>query len=142
MRIVTSFWRSILWAVIVVSLSTMSGKKVSELPFMGIPHIDKVAHFGMYFVLSFLLLFDFSRYKFKNMAWKKVIIISVIMAIAFGGSMELLQEVPSLERSTDIKDFIANSTGALCAVFFYKYLLSLLNKITDLFTKPKRSYSL
>ena len=142
MRIVKSFWRTLLWAVIVLGLSTMSGQKVNEIPFMSIPHIDKVCHFGMYFTLTFLLLFDFSRFKYKNLAWKKIITISVIAAIAFGGAMELLQEIPNLDRSADIKDFIANSTGALCAVFFYKFLIRILNKITSFFIKPKNSYSL
>jgi len=131
-----------LWALIVLGLSTMSGKKVNEIPLMGIPHIDKVAHFGMYYVLTFLLLFDFSRFKTKNIIWKKVILISLLIAILFGGSMELLQEIPSLQRSTDIKDFIANSFGAICAVLSFKYLESLLNRLSALFIKPGNNYSL
>ena len=142
MRIIKSFWKPLLWAVIVIGLSTMSGKKVSEIPFMGIPHMDKIAHFGMYFVFTFLMLYDFSRYKMKNIAWKKIIGISIIVAIAFGGSMELLQEVPSLERSTDIKDFIANSLGAICAVLSYKYINGILTKLSTIFIKPGNSYSL
>ena len=120
----------------------MSGKETNDIPFMNIPHMDKVAHFGMYFVLTFLLLFDFSRFKAKNNPWSKIIIISLLMAILFGGSMELLQEIPSLQRSADIKDFIANSTGAMCAVLSFRFLESLVNKLTAIFIKPKNNYSL
>jgi VanZ family protein len=120
----------------------MSGKKVNEIPFMSIPNMDKVAHFGMYFIMTFLLLFDFSRYNSKNKPWNKIIILSLLIAVVFGGSMELLQEIPSLQRSTDIKDFLANSTGAICAALSFKYLESLVNKITAIFIKPGNNYSL
>lgn len=142
MRIIKSFWKPIVWAIIVLGLSTMSGRKVNEIPLMQIHNMDKIAHFSMYFIFTFLMLYDFSRYKMKNLAWKKIIGISLIIAIAFGGSMEILQEVPSLERSTDIKDFIANSLGALSAVASYKYLNGILNKLTSMFIKPGNSYSL
>lgn len=131
-----------LWAIIVLGLSTMSGKKVEEIPLMNIPNMDKVAHFGMYFALTFLLLFDFSRFKAKSILWKKIITISLVIAILFGGSMELLQEIPSLQRSTDILDFLANSCGAICAALSFRYLEGLVNKFTAIFIKPKNNYSL
>lgn len=142
MRIIRSFWKPILWAIIVLGLSTMSGRKVNEIPLMQIHYMDKIAHFTMYFIFTFLMLYDFSRYKMKNLAWKKIIGISILVAITFGGSMELLQEVPSMERSTDIKDFIANSLGALGAVVSYKYINGILNKLASIFIKPGNSYSL
>jgi len=142
MRIIKSFWKPIVWAIIVLGLSTMSGRKVNEIPLMQFHHMDKIAHFSMYFIFTFLMLYDFSRYKMKNLAWKKIIGISLLAAILFGGSMEILQEIPSLERSTDIKDFIANSLGAFSAVASFKYLNSILNKITSMFIKPGNSYSL
>jgi len=142
MQLVKSFWKSILFAVIVLLLSTMNGHEVNEIPFMSIPHMDKIAHCGMYFVFTFILLYDFSRYKVKNISWRKIISISIVVAIAFGGTMELLQEISSLNRSTDIKDFIANSFGALCAVFSFKYVNNILNKISTVFIKPGNNYSL
>ena len=142
MRIVKSFWRTMLWALVVLGLSTMSGKKVSDLTIINIPYMDKMIHFAMYFILTFLLLYDFSRYQSKNNPWNKIIILSLLIAVLFGGSMELLQEIPSLQRSTDIKDFIANSIGAISAVLSFKYLESLVNKLTATFIKPRQNYSL
>ncbi|HEY4788504.1 MAG TPA: VanZ family protein [Bacteroidales bacterium] len=129
MRIVKSFWKVILWAVVVLLLSTMSGEKVNEIPLMQIPNMDKVAHFGMYFVFTFLLLFDWARYKSKALSWKQIIIYSLILVIAYGGMMELLQEIHTLHRSTDIKDFMANSAGAFTAALCYKYVSALFEKV-------------
>lgn len=137
MRFVKSFWKTILWALIVLVLSTMSGKKVEEIPFMNIPNMDKVAHFGMYFILTFLLLFDFSRLKSDKTPGKKVILITLLLAIFFGGSMELLQEIPSLQRSTDIKDFMANSIGAFSAALSFRYIEGKITKLISQFYKAR-----
>jgi VanZ family protein len=108
---------------------------------MQIPHIDKVAHFGMYFVFTFLLIWDFSAYKEKHVSWMKVFFYSIFIAIAFGGIMELLQEARTLHRSTDIKDFIANSAGACTAAISFRFVEILCTKIMILI-KPKSGLSL
>jgi VanZ family protein len=131
-----------LWAVVVLLLSTMSGDKVEEIPFMSIPHMDKLAHFGMYFLFTSLLLFDLSHFKGKAISWRQIILYSLVLAVAYGGIMELLQEIRVLHRSTDIKDFIANSAGAFTAVFCYKYVVVFFNKFQSVFIKPGNNYSL
>lgn len=131
-----------LWALIVLGLSTMSGQKVNEIPFMGIPNMDKVAHFSMYFILCFLLLFDFSKNKENPINWRKSVFISLSIAILFGGCMELLQEIPSLQRSTDFIDFTANSIGAISAALSYKRVEPIVAKVVTFFIKPGKRYSL
>jgi len=142
MRILKSFWKPITWAIVVLFLSTLSGRKVEELPLANIPHMDKVIHFGMYFIFTFLLLLDLSRYLRKIVSWKQIILFSTIAAIAYGGLMEILQEIPSIHRDTDIKDFLANSAGVGCAVLFYKYLSAAYNKLTSIFIKRENNWSL
>jgi VanZ family protein len=141
MRTILSFWKPIVWAMVVLFLSLLSGNVVNEASLMQIPHIDKVAHFGMYFVFTFLLIWDFSRYKEKNMSWKKIIFYSILIAVAFGGSMELFQEIHTLHRSTDIKDFIANSAGACTAAVVFRSIDTLYTKMMILI-KPKSDLSL
>jgi VanZ family protein len=119
----------------------MSGQKVDELPFSHIPHMDKLVHFTMYFIFTFLLLFDLSGFLGKTISWKQIILFSVLGAIAYGGIMELLQEIPRLHRDTDIKDFIANSAGAICAVLLYKYTSSVYVKFRALI-RQENNYSL
>jgi VanZ family protein len=146
MNFIKSFWKTITWALVVLILSTLSGQKVDELPFSHVPHFDKLVHFTMYFIFTFLLLLDLSKYLGKTISWKQIIIFSALGAIAYGGIMELLQEIPKLRRSTDIKDFIANSTGAISAVFLYKYTSAIYNrvynKIMSFIIKRPNQYSL
>jgi VanZ like family. len=142
MKILKSYWKSLLWAAVVLGLSTMSGQKVNEIPFMGIPNMDKVAHFTMYFIFCYLLISDTSKNKEKPLYWRKSVLISLSIAILFGGCMELLQEIPSLQRSTDFVDFTANSLGATCAALSYKRIKPFVNKVVAYFIKPGKRYSL
>ena len=65
----------------------------------------------MYFGLVFLFLLN-SRKTFS--LTRRFIIISVISICLIGGVIELLQPVLS-NRTCDLSDFVANSTGALLA---------------------------
>ena len=128
MNIIKSFWKPILWSGIVLVLSVITGERVNEISLLHIPYMDKVCHFGMYFILTFLIMFDFKRYKNEKYNWLQVVLYSLAVAIAYGGAMELLQSVPRLHRSCDFYDFLANSTGALAAVFSFKPIVFVLNR--------------
>lgn len=142
MKFIKSFWKVITWALVVLILSTMSGQTVEKLPLSNVPHLDKLVHFTMYFIFTFLLLLDLSKYLGKTISWRQIIIFSALAAIAYGGIMELLQEIPRLHRDTDIKDFIANSAGAISAVFLYKYTSALYAKLKAIIIKRENNYSL
>ena len=142
MYILKSFWKPLLWSAIVLGLSLMSGEKVEEISLLQIPYMDKVGHFGMYFLLTFLLLFDFKRFRNGNGSWRRVVIYSIGIAVLFGGTMELLQSIPKLHRSCDFYDFLANSSGAVMAVFLFKPIRLVMDKVLGIFTKPKQNYSL
>ena len=52
---------NILWVVIIFILCAMPSDDIPD-PHWNIPHLDKVVHFGMYFVLSILLIFPLEEY--------------------------------------------------------------------------------
>ena len=141
MRIVKAFWKPIVWAFVVLGLSAMSGENVEKLPLINVPNIDKVAHFIMYFVFTFLMMYDFTRFKGKVFSRMQIIVFSLLVTILYGGGMELLQSIPRLHRSTDIKDFLANSSGAICAVLLYKPIAKVFDRILS-FILPQRYCSL
>lgn len=136
MHIITSFWKPIVWALVVTFLSLISGDEVNKIKLMHIPHLDKAAHFGMYFVFTFLLIWDYSRYKAKSISWRKIIAYSLMISIMFGGVMELFQEIHSFRRNSSVKDFIANSAGAICAAIAFRTLYAIASKLSFVI-KPK-----
>jgi VanZ family protein len=142
MKFIISFWKTITWAVVVLILSAVSGETVKSFGEFHIPHFDKFVHFGMYFTFTFLSINDFIRSYGTTYSVRQIMFYCVLVAVVYGGSMELLQSIPKLHRSRDFYDFLANSAGAVTAALFYKVLIQILNWLLSLVTKQVKSYSL
>ena len=99
-----------------------------------IPHIDKFAHFLMYFVLSFLLLFDLSKGKDMQISLLKRIFYTLLIVVFYGGGMEVMQLIPSLHRSTEWGDFFANACGAVTAVLLFLITRKVFRKLMPNYT--------
>ena len=142
MQIIRTFWKTIGWAILVLLLSAWSGENLNKISLLHIHHIDKVIHFGMYFIFTFLMIGDFSNSKKKTFTFKLVIIFSLAAAVLYGGMMELLQSLTRLHRTTDIFDFFANAAGSFTAVLLYKPISTIFSRVAATIIKPPRSYSL
>ncbi|MDO5664439.1 MAG: VanZ family protein [Bacteroidia bacterium] len=83
---------------------------------------DKVAHFGMFFVLSAVSLFDYFRLHNGKPKIKRWIFWGVILPIIYGAAIELMQKYIFRSRSAEMADFIANVLGSLAAFFIALFL--------------------
>jgi len=101
-------------AVSVLSLVPGSGLPPVQL----FPHADKLIHAFMYAGMAFLLFWNWPEYSSGKLRWLPLLII-----IAFGLCIELLQEIPGIGRSFEWMDVLANSLG-----FFPGYGLYILLK--------------
>ena len=76
-----------------------------------IPNADKIFHFFSFFALAFLwyitLFFKFGLNKNKS------IINAILISVAFGIIIEILQGRFTATRQSDIKDVFADTLGAL-----------------------------
>lgn len=119
MRYLKQFSYSIVFMVLVVYLSFFRPPSVPELG--RIPHLDKLVHFGMYFVMSALLWWNARRgYRLPKRA---AYVVALIFPILFSGAVELLQAYATDYRGGDWLDFLANSLGALAGTLFYRCLV-------------------
>lgn len=101
-------------------LSLSPGNNFPEDNKISIPNLDKIIHFLMYFVLTFSILFKYSRKRIKK---GKINIYILIFASSYGILMELLQNVMNLGRSASFYDFMANESGILMAFLLVKIKL-------------------
>lgn len=90
-----------------LSLKKLSGSN----PVLSIPHLDKLAHFGMYFIWAVLLVWE-SRKQYPNWTNRFQIMGVVFLVFCYGSVIELLQSTEWIGRSFEINDIIANITGA------------------------------
>ncbi|MFO8055268.1 MAG: VanZ family protein [Bacteroidales bacterium] len=107
---------ALVWGGIVFILLSLPGAYIQKItPSWHIMIFDKLAHAGLFFVFSFLLMRGFYlqyKYTFLRLHYT---IAGVIFGIVFGTFLELWQAFLNINRHADIYDFIANATGSFLA---------------------------
>ncbi|AUJ71366.1 VanZ like family protein [Pseudoalteromonas sp. NC201] len=103
--------RRVYKALLIISLiicTVLFAKEISLSPKL-FPNIDKVAHFGVFFVLAFI-----SHHAFKVKVWTHIVLLSL-----YGAGIEWMQHsLPYRQAST--ADFFADLAGAVSYfVLFY-----------------------
>lgn len=116
-------WPGICWAFFILIISGIPGNKIPEV---NVVSADKIVHFGVYGLLSFLLLFGFYRASEIELTikLKRLVIAS---SIFYGVLIEILQGTVFVGRSMDVYDMVANSIGAfvgLAGFSIYKKFLA------------------
>ena len=113
---------SIAWAILIFVLCTMPS---SDLPSTKIPYLDKIAHFGIFFIQSILLslLFNFQARK----SYFQIILLSTLLAFVYGGFIEILQS-EFFNRSGDPYDLLADIFGGFVGAIIYPTTLRVFGK--------------
>ena len=106
----------IIWVLIISVLSFIPGNQLPEIEWE-IISIDTVVHFGMYLMLSILLAFGFILKNKLNLSKLKMYLILVLVGIAFGTFVELVQGSFIYRRYFDLLDILANSIGSIVGMF-------------------------
>ena len=105
-------WRwipPIVWGILLAVLSLMPA---GEGKFMfNIPHLDKMAHFGMYAIWAFLFVFAWTWN--SSFSRKKVMWFTFLLGTLLGIVLEFGQYSMTFGRSFEIADIVANGVGSL-----------------------------
>ncbi len=110
--------RNIIWAIVIFILCAMPSESIPD-PHLNIPHVDKVVHFGMFFILA-LLVCNELEYQ-TRLSLRKIYITAVCIAFVYGGIIELLQQY-CFNRSGDVADLLADVVGAIAGCLIYTQL--------------------
>jgi len=78
--------------------------------------MDKVVHFFLYALLSLAICRDFFRQS-VSFSSRKMIIWAIILPIAYGGLIEILQEAFFYPRTAEWGDWIADILGVFAGYF-------------------------
>jgi VanZ family protein len=90
--------------------------------------VDKLAHFGVFSLLTYFIFFTFS---YQEKIWfikKHRTGLTVIVALLIGIGIEVYQ-LYTPTRSFNVNDMIANLSGALFTVLLIKYLPKKIKKL-------------
>ena len=121
-------WRyhvlTLLWAFAVAVLTLSPAVSQPEVPFLNIPYFDKIAHTGIFAVLSFLMARGIVKQQNAVTNFKNAFFITLPITVSYGGLIEYLQNfVPG--RSVELFDLIANIAGVLLGLTSCYFLLKL-----------------
>ncbi len=108
-------WANVIWFLIIFVLCALPGEDIPD-PRLNIPHLDKVVHFGMFFIFSLLLICPLERR--TSLGLGMIYGIAIGVATVYGGSLEVLQHF-FFERSGDILDFVADVLGGAAGCLCY-----------------------
>jgi VanZ family protein len=114
--LIKNYWPTILWAIFIFIMCTIKLGNYEGSPLF-FPGFDKLVHCGFYYALVIFYCTDAIRqHSPRTLSYKTVLIVTVI-AIAFGGLIELLQEYVFTWRDGDWADLFADSVGACMGAF-------------------------
>lgn len=113
------FYVVIFWSLVILFVSYfMVGKSLPETLF-DLIKMDKVGHFVVYGIYSFLIIRAFWK---NDQFGKRAIWIAIIWAGLYGSLMEILQYYVFPNRFLELNDVIANMIGVLASLpIFYLF---------------------
>ena len=111
---------SLLLSLLIFYLSMKNADELNKIPLIGIPHIDKIAHFGMYFILMSLIIFETNRALIRN---RSLLLLS-LYPFFYGIVLEILQSATTDSRYGSFYDVIFNTLGILISVLLWLLLKS------------------
>lgn len=115
------------WTVFIIYACLIDAADVPEASWLDIPNKDKIVHFTFYFVFTFLWV---QVVKFKSgLSPKKVRAAVFFTAVIFGIIIEVCQGLFTEERSPDVLDALANTSGSAVSVLLLWLLDKRNNKI-------------
>lgn len=103
---------NIIWIFIIFALCAMPSQDIPD-PGIDIPHLDKVVHFGMFFIMSLLIC-----YRYERPCLKKIYGIAIGFSFLYGGLIEILQHY-FFNRGGDVWDLLADVAGGVAGCLLF-----------------------
>lgn len=113
------FIYTLLWASLILVLSSIPGGSMPSYSWMAMLSFDKFAHAFVYSILVFLFIMELSVKAQKYATSRNIIIFAFLIGTLYGGLIELMQENLFVDRKADLFDFLANMVGGLLGIVFY-----------------------
>lgn len=112
---------TILWASFILFLGVLPASMFPQHEFLGQVSLDKIVHFILYFFLTLFCLVGFKKQYFNRRISFQPITLAVVLTVAFGCAIEILQQFVS-SRSFEWLDILANNAGVLLGLGAFRWI--------------------
>ena len=106
---------TIITTLVIIYLSLAGSLTFGNSGLLNIPYIDKIGHFGLYFILMAVIILE-HRNSFRN---TRQLLLIALIPILFGTLMEILQITLTSDRKGEILDATANFLVIIAALFLW-----------------------
>ena len=108
---------AITWTLIIFILCCTPGRFIPTTSLLELISFDKFVHASIFFVLVCLWLIYLIHSGNLSLS---TTLLTIILAISYGGLLEVMQAKVFSQRSGDWLDFIANSFGCLMGLWVFE----------------------
>ena len=121
----------LVWALVILFVCGIPGTGSEGNSLWDNLHVDKLAHLGMYALLTLFLIVGFRKQNWSIKLRLKAIPAAFVLAILYGGVIEWLQGTVFVGRSAELPDFIADGFGCAlgCVAFIAIYGQRLVKRV-------------
>jgi VanZ family protein len=116
-KLLSSIWPAIIWTMLIFVLLVMPTKGIEGKDVNEIPNLDKIVHFVLFAVFSFLW-FSFAESK-KTINEKIILLVIILTGSFYGLGMEFVQKYFTV-RSFSLLDALADSVGTAIGLVIKK----------------------
>ena len=113
---------SILVALVIMYLSLTSSHTLDKFSFINVPNFDKIVHFGMYFGLMSVIIFE-NR---KTLKSNRHLFLTGLIPLSYGILMEILQSTLTVTRTGSFFDAVANCAGIIVSILQWLWIKPLI----------------
>lgn len=112
---------ALLWALLILLLCLMPGAALPAWHWADLMSLDKLVHAALFAVLLFLCAAGLTKHYGAERLRSSVMLAACIATVAYGGLLEIMQNLPALGRRGDWNDFIANTVGVALGWGWYRW---------------------
>ncbi|MCT4613687.1 MAG: VanZ family protein [Marinifilaceae bacterium] len=116
---------TVAWLIVIYILCLRSSSSFPQE--ISIPYLDKIAHFGLFFILALTIYINL----YKIVSFKIILIFSVLNSMFHGAITEIMQANMNNGRTGDLFDLCFDILGGLSAVMIAQFIYK--KKAFDLF---------
>lgn len=117
------FIPAVLWAMLILGVSTMPGNSLPDFDWGNLLQPDKLGHLLVYGIFTGTLLWGNARWFHPEKMPRYTIIIVLLVAVLYGILMEWLQWQFFPGRNFDVLDIIANIIGCFIGLTSLRFIL-------------------
>ena len=111
-----SYWKTIIWSVIMLIIFLLPANNLSKAP--SVSGLSEFIHMFMFAVLTWSIIRERQVRASVKIPGSQVYISAIIFSLLFGVAIELLQKLSGFGRTAELMDVVFDLAGSLIAVSF------------------------